>query len=157
MSRVGWREWIALPDLGVPRIKAKVDTGARSSAIHAFAIERPDPQHVRFGVRPLRKSDTEIWCEAEIFDERWVTDSGGHREMRPFIRTQVQMGEHRWPIEVSLSARDSMRFRMLLGRTALEGRFLVDADASFVMGKVKRKKKRVKLKPRTADPDKDIE
>ena len=150
-NRVGWREWIALPELGVPRIKAKIDTGARSSAIHAFAIERPDPGRVRFGVHPTQKSDAEIWCEAEVLDERWVTDSGGHRELRPFIRTQVEMGEHRWPIEVSLSARDAMRFRMLLGRTALEGRFLVDADASFVMGRIPLKKRRKTKRARPAE------
>lgn len=138
---LGWREWLALPALGIMRIKAKVDTGARSSAIHAFAIERQTPTRLRFGVHPLRKSGEEIWCEAEIIDERWVTDSGGHRELRPFIRTPVAIGEQRWDVEMSLTERDTMRFRMLLGRTALEGRYVVDSSASFLMGRRRRNKK----------------
>lgn len=138
---LGWREWLALPELGIARIKAKVDTGARSSALHAFAIEHPAPGRVRFGIRPLRKSGEAVWCEAPLLEERYVTDSGGHRELRPFIRTPVVLGRKTWNIEVSLTARDTMRFRMLLGRTALEGRFLVDPASSFITGKRRKKKK----------------
>jgi hypothetical protein len=129
---LGWREWLALPELGVPRIKAKVDSGARSSALYASAIETFDGGRVRFALRPLQKLSDPQWCEAELIDRRWVTDSGGHRELRPFIRTAIELGDSRWDIEISLSARDSMRFRMLLGRTAIAGRFVVDPQASFV-------------------------
>ena len=137
LAQLGWREWAELPELGVRRIKVKVDTGARSSAIHAFAIERPDARRVRFGIRPLQKSAQEIWCEAEVLEERWVTDSGGNRELRPFIRTPISLGGQRWDIEVSLTERSGMRFRMLLGRTALGGRFTVNPASSFLMGKRK--------------------
>jgi hypothetical protein len=137
---LGWREWLALPELGIARIKAKVDTGARSSALHASTIETLDDGRVRFSLRPLQASVDEQWCEAELIDRRWVTDSGGHRELRPFIRTPVLLGGERWDIEISLSARHALRFRMLLGRTAIAGRFTVDPAASFVQGRLRRPK-----------------
>lgn len=134
LATIGWREWAGLPALGVPRIKLKIDSGARSSAIHAFAIERPAAGRVRFGLHPLQRSDEELWCEAELLEERWVMDSGGHRELRPFIRTPLELGGARWDIEVSLTTRETLRFRMLLGRTALRDRYLVDTGASYLMG-----------------------
>ncbi len=137
--RIGWREWVSLPELGIHHIKAKIDTGARTSALHAFALEtytEGDKTRVRFGIHPLqRNSEFELWCTAEVIDERVVSDSGGHQEKRYVIKTFAQLGNTRWPIEMTLTNRDSMKFRMLLGRTAMAGRFLVDPASSYLCGK----------------------
>lgn len=136
---VGWREWIALPDLGVDAIKVKVDTGARSSALHAFDLESFEAggsEYVRFSVHPVQRDNRRsIEVEAPVAGRRWVRSSSGHRQMRPVIRTRVQLLGQTWPIEVTLTNRDAMGFRMLLGRQALRRRFLVDVSRSYLGGK----------------------
>jgi hypothetical protein len=136
---IGWREWLALPDFGIQAIKAKVDTGARTSALHTFGLE-PYEEYgllkVKFGVHPLqRRKDIEVNCVADVVDRRRVTSSAGQSEMRYVIRTFVALGEIRWPIELTLTNRRSMRFRMLLGRAAISGLLLVDPAKSYLTGR----------------------
>jgi hypothetical protein len=139
MLRVGWREWVRLADLGVAAIKAKIDTGARTSALHAFAIEpfrRAGALWVRFEVQPIQRGGTlRIKCEAPAIDERAVRNSGGQVERRYIIETLLMLGERSWSIELALANRDQMGFRMLLGRTALEGRALIEPGRSFLAGR----------------------
>ncbi len=135
-SIIGWREWVALPTLGVPAIKAKVDTGARSSALHAFDLERFDRNGatmVRFQAHPIQRDDQYIISvEAVLLEERWVRNSGGQEELRPVIETTVQVGTQIWPIELTLTNRDVMGFRLLLGRQAVRRRYLVDPGHSYL-------------------------
>lgn len=132
---LGWREWVALPGLGITALKCKVDTGARTSALHAFSVEpfeRDGQDWVKFGVHPHQNElDTEVWCEALIKDKRVVTDSGGNKTERYFIETELVLGDQRFMIDLSLTSRDTMRFRMLLGRVAMENRFVVDVSQSY--------------------------
>ncbi|MAL99784.1 ATP-dependent zinc protease family protein [Hydrocarboniclastica marina] len=136
---LGWREWVSLPELGIDLIKAKVDTGARTSCLHTFRLEsfkRNGQAWVRFWVHPEQNNtERELACEAAVVDQRTVSDSGGHKEKRYVIVTPIQIGDVVWPMEMTLTNRDNMRFRMLLGRTAMAGRAWVDPEASFLAGK----------------------
>ncbi|UTW05212.1 ATP-dependent zinc protease [Amphritea atlantica] len=134
---IGWREWVSLPGLGIERIKVKVDSGARTSALHAFRVEpfqREGQDWVSFDIHPHQYDlDTVVTCEALISDIRTVTDSGGHQSQRYVILTDVLIGDQQYPIELTLTNRDTMRFRMLLGRTAMNGRFLIDPEGAFLI------------------------
>jgi hypothetical protein len=136
---IGWREWLTLPDLGIRAIKAKIDTGARTSALHTFGLEpfeKDGTLKVKFGVHPLqRRKDIEVFCMAEVVDRRRVTSSDGQHEKRYVIRTAIVLGDLKWPIELSLTNRRSMRFRMLLGRAAISGFLLVDPAKSYLTGR----------------------
>lgn len=135
LAELGWREYIDIPELGVTGIKAKVDTGARTSCIHAFSVTtfgKDQNTWVRFGIHPNQDdTETEIWCEAPVSDQRQVTDSGGHKEMRYVINATLKVGEYEFETELTLTNRDTMRFRMLLGRTAMNNRFFVNPAASY--------------------------
>ena len=138
LLQLGWREWLALPALGIASIKAKVDTGARTSSLHAHQMEffqRENHDWVRFRVLPIQRTrDHETMCEAKVLEHRLVRDSGGHSEMRPVIETEIELGGARRQIEITLTDRDNMLFRMLLGRSALPQEALVSPKQSFLLG-----------------------
>jgi hypothetical protein len=133
---VGWREWVGLPDLGVQMIKAKIDTGARSSALHAWHIrpfDKRGEKWVAFVLHPMQRDNhVIIECEAPVLGERHVRSSSGALQQRYVIKTILELGVRRWPIELTLTARDQMGFRMLLGRTALRRRAIIDPSRSFL-------------------------
>jgi hypothetical protein len=135
---VGWREWAALPDLGIAAIKVKVDTGARSSSLHAFDVVRVDDENgawVEFAVHPLQRDVRRtVRTRARLLDERWVRSSSGRRTFRPVIVTPLVLGGASWPVEITLVRRDLMGFRMLVGREALRRRMVVDPGRSFLAG-----------------------
>jgi ribosomal protein S6--L-glutamate ligase len=141
---LGWREWVALPDLNIPAIKAKVDSGAKTSALHAFDVQPVGHGRVRFLMHPLqRNTELVVACETDIVDQRKVTDSGGHSELRYVVASTLELGGRQWPIEITLTSRDNMRFRMLLGRQALAGHGLIDPQRSFCLPKVSIRQARV--------------
>lgn len=139
---LGWREWVSFPELGISQIKAKIDTGARTSCLHAFYVapfERNGEQWVRFDIHPVQGDTNEVvHGEAPVLEQRLVRDSGGHEELRYVIETTVSIGGASFKAEVTLTDRDTMKFRVLLGRTAIRGKFLVDSSRSYLQGKRKR-------------------
>lgn len=143
---VGWREYLALPDLNVKRIKAKVDTGARSSSLHAFEIEpfkKDGIEFVRFKIHPVQKNDDRIIdAESRVLDVRNIRSSSGESSERYVISTTLSLLGQSWPIELTLANRDQMGFRMLLGREAIRGRMLVDSGNSYFNGVPAKRKNR---------------
>lgn len=134
---IGWKEWVSLPELEIPAIKAKVDTGARTSALHTYKLERVSKDIVKFHIHPIQKrSDISVACETAITDVRVVKDSGGHEEERIFITTPILLNNKKWDIELSLTNRENMLFRMLLGRNAIiSGNLTVDPEQKYTVGK----------------------
>ena len=145
---IGWREWVALPELGAARIKAKVDTGARTSSLHAFGLEeleRDGETLVRFRIHPEQRDDErEVEVELPLCDRRRVTPSRGRAEMRPVVLATLTLCGLRFQAELTLTRRDAMGFRMLLGREATRGRFVVDPARSYLGGRRVRGTQRLK-------------
>ena len=135
---VGSEEWCSFPTLGIPTIKARVDSGAKTSALHAINIknfQKDGQEWVKFDINPIQNNTkTVIHCEALLVDQRVVKSSSGFRERRYVIKTYLEIGGKRWEIEVTLTNRDSMGFRMLLGREAMSGRILVDPEQKYLLG-----------------------
>ncbi|MCG9596605.1 ATP-dependent zinc protease [Vibrio sp. Isolate25] len=134
---VGWRETLSLPGLGIEKINAKIDTGARTSCLHTFKLEsfnKGTELWVRFWIHPQQRNTTEeVVCEAKVIDQRIVRDSGGHEETRYVIESEIRLGQESWPAELTLTNRENMAFRMLLGRTAMHHRLIVDPVQSFLV------------------------
>ncbi len=145
---LGWREWIDLPEFGCGKIKVKVDTGARSSAIHALNVEefqKEGEAWVRFDLHPdQRSSKRTVTAEAKVLEYRNVKNSGGKATKRPVVMTTISILDDTWPIELTLTNRDAMGFRMLLGRQAIRRRFSVDPGGSYYGGKPRPRKRRKK-------------
>lgn len=145
-TTAGWREWASLPGIGVPWIKAKLDTGARTSALHAFDIEelrRDGEDWVRFGVRPWQESEEDaVTVECPVHDRRRVRSSSGHTQERIVVLMDLVLLGRTVTAEMTLSNRDQMGFRMLIGREALRHGFLVDPGESFLGGRAPRRTRR---------------
>ncbi len=142
---IGWKEWFNLECLGLPAIKGKIDTGAKTSAIHAFNIENfniKNVEYVRFSIHPLQKNkELEQVCIARVIDRRMVSDSSGKKEKRFVIESDLCISDTKIKIEITLVNRDSMTFRMLLGRDAVKQfDMLVDPSKSFLQGRIKKSK-----------------
>ncbi|WP_366182725.1 30S ribosomal protein S6--L-glutamate ligase [Flavobacterium ovatum] len=135
---LGSEEWCSLPELGIPTIKARVDSGAKTSALHAINIApfiKNEANWVKFDINPIQNNQkTVIHCEAPLIDKRIVKSSSGFREQRYVIQTTIDIGEEKWTIEMTLTNRDSMGYRMLLGREAMSGRVLVDPEQQYLLG-----------------------
>ena len=148
LPTIGWREWVGIPELKIKKIKVKVDTGARTSALHASNIQefrKAGEQWVRFKIHPIqRNSKKTVESEAKVLEYRAVRSSNGKTENRPVIVTEVVLLGTSWPVELTLTGRDAMGFRMLLGREAMRHKFLVDPGKSYYGGRPKRKKKKPK-------------
>jgi len=140
-TKIGWEEWVGYPELGLPCIKAKIDTGARTSALHAFDAEIFDNDgaaYLRFKIHPLARNRklTRI-CEAPLVGERFVTSSNGQKEKRYIIKTRLVIGEQSFETEITLTKRYGMSFRMLMGRNSLkQGRLIVDPARACLLGKI---------------------
>lgn len=147
---LGWREWVSLPSLQVKKIKAKIDSGAKTSALHAENIEyftRKKARWVRFKIYPLQNSKKNgVKVSAPLIDERKVKSSVGHETLRPVIEALLSIGAQKWLIELTLVNRDLMGFRMLIGRQALKGHFLIDPGKSFLQSKKLNKKRKTQIK-----------
>ncbi|MCF8069761.1 MAG: RimK/LysX family protein [Desulfobacterales bacterium] len=150
LQTIGWREWVGLPDFGINMIKVKVDTGARSSSLHAFdqhVFEKDGLKWVRFKIYPVqRKKEKTVNLESKILEFRSIRSSSGTASLRPVIITNISILGQTWPVELTLARRDEMGFRMLLGREAFRHRFLVDAGRSYYNGKPANKKTKPILK-----------
>ena len=153
---IGFREWVSLADLKLPAIKAKIDTGAKTSSLHAYDIKlinKDDKNFVHFKVHPIQKNDSLIVeCEALLIDQRTVTDSGGHKESRYVIQTTIQMGRLKKKIELTLTNRIGMKYRMLIGREALK-QFYIDPSQSYLLRKSTKQKEYLKDLKLKSDPD----
>ncbi|MBN22817.1 MAG: ATP-dependent zinc protease [Bdellovibrionaceae bacterium] len=142
LKTIGWREWVELPLFDVSEIKVKVDSGARTSALHVSHLKKSG-RNVIFTIHPNQHdANPSIEVKAHVLEYRWVKSSNGSRDKRPVVRTKIKMGDEEFPIEITLVNRDMMGFRMLLGREAIRKRFLIDTGSSFLLKKRKKSKTR---------------
>lgn len=141
---VGWKEWVSLPELGLPAIKAKIDTGAATSSIHAYNISyvmKDGKKFVEYELHPLQKNKKVIVkCVSPLIEYRKVRSSSGKLQTRPVIRTTIKIANFTWEIDLNLTNRDSMGMRMLIGREALSSRALVNPTHRFLQGKIATRK-----------------